>query len=92
MSKEMIMKSILNNYLIAETTEIEYFLVKDKVFGIKIIKKINNKETVVFEKDNINENADFVKKLIEIIAKSTYNFELLSDIIDDLEGNDSVLV
>ena len=92
MSKEMIMKSILNNYLIAETTEIEYFLVKDKVFGIKIIKKINNKEIVVFEKDNINENADFVKKLIEIIAKSTYNFELLSDIIDDLEGNDSVLV
>ena len=49
-------------------------------------------EKLVFQKDNISENADFVKKLIEVIAKSTYNFELLPDIIDDLRGNNPVLI
>lgn len=86
MNSERVMKSILNNYLINETTEIEYFLITDQGYGIKIVEKAKNVDTVVFEKDNISENADFVKQLIEVIAKSTYNFELLPDIIDDLRG------
>lgn len=92
MNSERVMKSILNNYLINETTEIEYFLIKDQGYGIKIVEKSKNVDTVVFEKDNISENADFVKQLIEVIAKSTYNFELLPDIIDDLRGNNTVLI
>ena len=92
MNSERVMKSILNNYLINETTEIEYFLITDQVYGIKIVEKSKNVDTVVFEKDNISENADFVKQLIEVIAKSTYNFELLPDIIDDLRGNNTVLI
>ena len=58
----------------------------------QIVEKAKNVDTVVFEKDNISENADFVKQLIEVIAKSTYNFELLPDIIDDLRGNNTVLI
>ena len=92
MNSERVMKSILNNYLINETTEIEYFLIIDQGYGIKIVEKAKNVDTVVFEKDNISENADFVKQLIEVIAKSTYNFELLPDIIDDLRGNNTVLI
>ena len=92
MNSERVMKSILNNYLINETTEIEYFLITDQGYSIKIIEKAKNVDTVVFEKDNISENADFVKQLIEVIAKSTYNFELLPDIIDDLRGNNTVLI
>lgn len=92
MNSERVMKSILNNYLINETTEIEYFLIRDQGYGIKIVEKAKNVDTVVFEKDNISENADFVKQLIEVIAKSTYNFELLPDIIDDLRGNNTVLI
>ena len=61
-------------------------------YGIRIVEKSKNVDTVVFEKDNISENADFVKQLIEVIAKSTYNFELLPDIIDDLRGNNTVLI
>ena len=57
-----------------------------------LVEKAKNVDTVVFEKDNISENADFVKQLIEVIAKSTYNFELLPDIIDDLRGNNTVLI
>lgn len=91
MNSERVMKSILNNYLINETTEIEYFLITDQGYGIKIVEKAKNVDTVVFEKDNISENADFVKQLIEVIAKSTYNFELLPDIIDDLRGNNTSL-
>ena len=92
MNSERVMKSILNNYLINETTEIECFLITDQGYGIKIVEKSKNVDTVVFEKDNISENADFVKQLIEVIAKSTYNFELLPDIIDDLRGNNTVLI
>ena len=92
MNSERVMKSILNNYLINETTEIEYFLITDQGYSIKIVEKSKNVDTVVFEKDNISENADFVKQLIEVIAKSTYNFELLPDIIDDLRGNNTVLI
>ena len=92
MNSERVMKSILNNYLINETTEIEYFLITDQSYGIKIVEKAKNVDNVVFEKDNISENADFVKQLIEVIAKSTYNFELLPDIIDDLRGNNTVLI
>lgn len=92
MNSERVMKSILNNYLINETTEIEYFLITDHGYGIKIVEKAKNVDTVVFERDNISENADFVKQLIEVIAKSTYNFELLPDIIDDLRGNNTVLI
>lgn len=92
MNSERVMKSILNNYLINETTEIEYFLIANQGYGIKIVEKSKNVDTVVFEKDNISENADFVKQLIEVIAKSTYNFELLPDIIDDLRGNNTVLI
>jgi hypothetical protein len=91
-NSERVMKSILNNYLINETTEIEYFLIANQGYGIKIVEKSKNVDTVVFEKDNISENADFVKQLIEVIAKSTYNFELLPDIIDDLRGNNTVLI
>ena len=92
MNSERVMKSILNTYLINETTEIEYFLITDQGYGITIVEKAKNVDTVVFEKDNISENADFVKQLIEVIAKSTYNFELLPDIIDDLRGNNTVLI
>ena len=63
MNSERVMKSILNNYLINETTEIEYFLITDQGYGIKIVEKAKNVDTVVFEKDNISENADFVKQL-----------------------------
>lgn len=92
MNSERVMKSILNNYLINETTEIEYFLITAQGYGIRIVEKLKNVDTVVFEKNNISENADFVKQLIEVIAKSTYNFELLPDIIDDLRGNNTVLI
>ena len=67
-------------------------MITDQGYGIKIVEKAKNVDTVVFEKDNISENADFVKQLIEVIAKSTYNFELLPDIIDDLRGNNTVLI
>ena len=86
MNSEKVMSSILNNYLVNEITEFEYFLIHDQGFGIRIIEKSNNNEKLVFQ------NADFVKKLIEVIAKSTYNFELLPDIIDDLRGNNPVLI
>lgn len=39
MNSERVMKSILNNYLINETTEIEYFLITDQGYGIKIVEK-----------------------------------------------------
>ena len=92
MNSEKVMSSILNNYLVNEITEFEYFLIHDQGFGIRIIEKSNNNEKLVFQKDNISENADFVKKLIEVIANSTYNLELLPYIIDDLIGNNPVLI
>lgn len=92
MELDKIAVTAVKNVITSENLEIGYYLIQDDFFGIRVIKSLGDKREVVFEKNNISDNWEVVIKLIGVIVDSFYNFDLLSDIIDDLRGDSSCLV
>lgn len=92
MELDKIAVTAVKNAITSENLEIGYYLIQDDFFGIRVIKSLGDKREVVFEKNNISDNRKVVIKLIGVIVDSFYNFDLLSDIIDDLRGDSSCLV